>query len=114
MKWAGDDILERALDLAAYRQKLISGNMANVDTPGYRTRDIDFRQELARQLQSGEMLTPEAQEVPNLLERPDGNNVSIERESLAMAETQLQFREASQLLRREFRLIRLAIGQGQP
>ena len=114
MNWASNDILERALDLVAYRQKLIAGNMANIDTPGYRTRDIDFRQELARQLQSGEAITPNVQEVRNLMERPDGNNVSIERESMAMAETQLQFREASQLLRREFRLIRLAIGQGQP
>ena len=36
------------LDLASIRHKLISGNVANVSTPGYRSRDIDFQQEFAR------------------------------------------------------------------
>ena len=36
------------LDLAAFRQTLIASNLANVDTPGYRTRDIDFESEMRR------------------------------------------------------------------
>ena len=36
------------LDLTAFRHKLISGNVANAATPGYRARDIDFKQEFAR------------------------------------------------------------------
>jgi flagellar basal-body rod protein FlgB len=40
--------------------------------------------------------------VDGLLERPDGNNVSIDRESMALGELQLQFRTGSALLKREF------------
>jgi len=42
----GTNLLARYLDLAAMRQSLITSNIANVDTPGYRTRDIDFHGEL--------------------------------------------------------------------
>ena len=41
-------LLTRALDLTAQRQTLVSQNIANIDTPGYHTDDIDFRQELQR------------------------------------------------------------------
>jgi flagellar basal-body rod protein FlgB len=106
------------LDLAAQRMQLISSNMANVDTPGYRTQDIDFQAEFARAasevmaegLDSDEALRPpRVRQVGGLLERPDGNNVSLERESLALGELQLQFRTATALLKREFTRVSDAI-----
>jgi len=101
------------LDLTAYRASLIAGNMANVDTPGYRTRDIDFRAELQRASADPEVIpmAPVMREVRGLNERPDGNNVSLERESLLLAETQLKFRTAVQLLRAEFRRLSTAINE---
>ena len=45
---------------------------------------------------------PRVGEVDGLLERPDGNNVSIDREGLNMAEAQLQFRDGVELLKQEF------------
>lgn len=107
-------MLERYLDLTTYRQKLIASNMANVDTPRYRTRDIDFRSELHRATQLNQTkLTPLARQVSGLLERPDGNNVSLEREGLAMAETQLKYRLGVDLMRAQFRHIRSAIRGGR-
>ena len=38
--------LQKYLDLSSQRQQTAVANMANVDTPGYRTRDFDFRSEL--------------------------------------------------------------------
>jgi flagellar basal-body rod protein FlgB len=104
--------LSRYLDLVAFRQGLISQNVANVDTPGYRTKDVNFRRELRRAM-GDETESPAVQEVPGLLQRPDGNNVSLDREGLLMAETQLQFRTAVQLLRTEFRRIQSAIQEGR-
>lgn len=79
--------LSHALDLTSLRQRLVTENLANVDTPGYRTRDIDFRLELQRALRGDEggRLSPVVRSVANLEERPDGNNVSIDRESLSSA-----------------------------
>ncbi|HME33130.1 MAG TPA: flagellar basal body rod protein FlgB [Terriglobales bacterium] len=106
--------LSRALDLTSQRQSLVSQNVANIDTPGYKARDIDFRQELQRAL--GEDEGPQAatlvREVPGLIERPDGNNVSLDRESLLMAQNQLAFQVDVQLLRAEFNRLQLAINGG--
>lgn len=108
--------LSRALDLTVQRQNLVSQNIANIDTPGYRTRDIDFRQELQRSLvapQSDAMpAAPFVREVPGLIERPDGNNVSLDRESLLMAQNQLQFQAEVALLRSEFGRLQSAINGG--
>jgi flagellar basal-body rod protein FlgB len=112
------DEAARYLDLSTQRMQLISSNMANVDTPGYRTQDIDFEGEFARaanQVIAERMGSTEApqpaqvRQVDGMLERPDGNNVSLDRESLALGELQLQFRAVTTLLKREFTRISDAI-----
>jgi flagellar basal-body rod protein FlgB len=102
------------LDLAVFRQTLIASNLANVDTPGYRTRDVDFEGEMQRAegQASSDPLKPRAIEVAGLMERPDGNNVSLDRESMLLARTQLQFRLGVELLRQEFQTISTAIKEG--
>ena len=107
--------LSRFLDVAVQRQNLVSMNLANIDTPNYRTKDVDFRTVLNKA--KGGMIEagarPAVREVEGLIERPDGNNVSLERESLLLAQTQLQFRTGVQLLRSEFRRLQMAINEGK-
>ena len=117
MSWmdsAQMDLLGRYLDLAAKRQALISSNIANVDTPGYHAKDIDFQGELQRALQgSSEPETePFVKEVSGLVARPDGNNVSVDRESLLLSEVQMEFGIAEQLMKSQFKNLRLAINEG--
>lgn len=107
-------VLERFLDLTAHRQGLIASNISNIDTPGFRTRDLDFRQEILKVLQSpGEKSNPLPQEVKGLMERPDGNNVNLDREGLLLAQTQLQFRMGISLIKDEFHRIQMAIEEGK-
>ena len=121
------EALGRFLDVDVARYKLIASNLANLDTPGFRTRDLDFRAELARarsqaQTEAGEggnfayaaytPYAPVVRRVRGLLERPDGNNVSVERESLLLAETQMKFNLGVQLLKDEFHTISQAINSG--
>jgi flagellar basal-body rod protein FlgB len=105
------NVAERALDIAAARQRAIAQNMANVDTPGYRARDVDFGAELQKMLNSGGSWSgePVSRVVPGLLERPDGNTVNIDRESLLLAQTQLKFATSIQVARAEFKRIQMAI-----
>jgi flagellar basal-body rod protein FlgB len=108
-------LLQRYLDLTSMRQTLVSTNLANVDTPGYHTRDIDFKGELARAA-NGEpegVTSPFVVSVPGLMERPDGNNVSPDREALLLAEVQLQYKAATAVLRAEFAQLSTAIREGQ-
>lgn len=116
------EALGRFLDVDVARYKLIAGNLANIDTPGYRTRDLDFRAELQRasaQEDASEVsglhpaaYAPVARQVHGLMERPDGNNVSVERESLLLAEAQMKFNLGVQLLKDQFHTISLAIHSG--
>jgi len=47
-------LLEHVLDVTSQRHKLVVSNMANVDTPGYHTKDLNFRSELRRATGAGE------------------------------------------------------------
>ena len=108
------DFLERYLSLTSQRHTTVVTNMANIDTPGYRTRDIDFRSELQRVANGTQStLQSTAREVRGLIERPDGNNVNLDREGMALAETQMQYRTAVQLIRSEFHRLLTAINEGK-
>lgn len=98
--------LQKYMDLVSMRQKLVAANIANADTPGYRTRDIDFQFEFET-LNQGE--TPNVIEVPDLKVKNDGNDVSLDRESRMLAENDLRFRMASSLLKDKFSMIKLAL-----
>ena len=50
----------QALDVRAYRQELLSSNIANADTPGYKARDVDFASSLAGALKKSGGATPGA------------------------------------------------------
>ena len=103
------NFLERALDVTSQRHQLVVTNMANVDTPGYHTRDIDFQFEL----QNAVAGAPQTSEVAGLQMKNDGNNVSLDRESRLLAENALRFNVASNLLRVQIQSIRSAIKEGQ-
>ena len=106
--------LERFLQLTGDREQTIAGNMANVDTPGYQTRDINFRQTMMNASYGGEeaQLTPVVSRVQGLLERPDGNNVDLDRESLLLAQAQLQYQMGTQLVKSNFHQLLSAISGG--
>jgi flagellar basal-body rod protein FlgB len=114
-------LLAKYLDLNVYRQGLLSSNIANIDTPGYHTKDIDFKGELQRSMNgfsdgadgAASPFGPTVKEVPDLDERPDGNNVSIDRESMMLSATQLQFKLGVELLRDQFKGISMAINDGK-
>jgi flagellar basal-body rod protein FlgB len=97
------DRLAQYLDLSAAQLKATATNMANIDTPGFRTVGFDFEAEMAKALGTprGATVTPGLREVDGLLARPDGNNVSMDREGLVLAEAQLKFRTGEELARRE-------------
>ncbi len=103
------EMLGQYLDLANAQLKLTVSNMANVDTPGYKTQGFDFEQELRRQQAGFDLAGPQASAIDGLVARPDGNNVSMDREGVQLAETQLKFKMAAQLLKHEYAGILSAI-----
>ena len=132
---AGMVRMERFMDLAVRRQKLISSNLSNVDTPGYKTVDIDFEQELQAQMagsagqgismavtdtrhlatSSGAQggLPAQAQEVEGLTLRNDLNNVNIDREMSELSTNAMKFSAVSQMIAGKFRTLKAAITEGR-
>ena len=109
--------LGRYLDLASDQLKLTASNMANIDTPGYKTQGFDFEQEFRRQ-QAGLTgsatdadggVSPQVTAVDGLIARPDGNNVSMDREGMQLAQAQLKFKMGIELLKHEFTGVMAAI-----
>jgi flagellar basal-body rod protein FlgB len=102
--------LEHYLDLLSVRQKLVASNVANADTPGYKTRDIDFQFEFMGQVDG---LQPQVTEAEGLMTRNDGNNVNLDREARLLAENAIRFNAASSLLKSQVRILRTAIQEGR-
>src|SRR5262245_23896824 len=115
--------LRRQMTVAVARQVASAGNLANVDTPGYQTKEVSFDETLAKQVASG-VTNPKhiplnggdgmrVSETPNLEERRDGNNVQIDRELLAMGKAAGDFSAAQTALAAKFRLVRYAINESR-
>lgn len=98
------------MDLLSARQKLVASNIANVDTPGYKTRDVDFQFEFISLAEGGQ---PNVIDVPGLTTKNDGNNVSMDRETRLLAENALRFNVAATLLRSQIQQVRSAIQDGK-
>ncbi len=107
------DQIARYLDLTTNEAKLTAANMANIDTPGYRTLGIHFEDEMRGALTAVDRgsgpTTLRVLQVEGLIARPDGNNVSMDRESLNLAEEQLKFKTGVALLREEYQRVMSAI-----
>lgn len=107
------DQIARYLDLASDEARLTAANMANIDTPGYRTVGMDFAAEMSEAMQEvdqGQPVRPvRVRAVDGLIARPDGNNVSMDRESLDLAEAQMRFKTGVALLHIEYQKVMDAI-----
>lgn len=107
------DQIARYLDLATSEAKLTAANMANIDTPGYKAVGMDFAAEMRDAMTGvgqGQTARPvRVTAVDGLVARPDGNNVSLDREGLNLAEAQLKFKTGVALLRQEYQRVLDAI-----
>jgi flagellar basal-body rod protein FlgB len=90
------------------RQEVVASNIANADTPGYKTQDVAAPGDFSSTLQAATLTA--ASDLPS---RNDGNNVSIDREAKLLAENSLRFNLATQMLRGEFKDVRSAIEEGR-
>jgi len=98
------------MDLLAARQKVVASNIANADTPGYRTKDLNFQAELQA---ADSSLPPNVTEIGGLPVKNDGNDVSLDREARLLAENAMRFNLASSLIRSQLATVKEAIQEGK-
>ncbi|MCS7471343.1 MULTISPECIES: flagellar basal body rod protein FlgB [Pirellulaceae] len=107
------DLLGSAVNASEKSHRVVSQNIANVNTPGYKTKRLEFERLLA-QLQSSEAKDGAGTELPvkdleGLEERVDGNNVNLEKEVAELKENALAFQAFSHLLASRVSTMRRAI-----
>ncbi len=118
------NMLSKELDHKTLRNELIASNIANVDTPGFKSKDLDFSQVLKESFSGIEMrrtdprhiaphesfnrdkLTIREDQNPG---RADGNNVNIESEMLKLTENNIQYNIAVHLAAKRLSGIKDAI-----
>ena len=112
-----NDLIVRLLRNADLRAKVIAGNLANQNTPGYVRRDVRFESLLRDAMDSDEVSTGDIR--PEIFEdldspfRPDGNNVSLETEMNAMRENRLMYETYAAILASRFEVLRASIENGR-
>lgn len=129
-------LLELSLRTRAARHEVLSANIANADTPGYRPRDLDFALVMRTAAESGAMASRETNASGDLLaasgldlqsaiyesdnsdsrhgeDRLDGNAVSLDRQMALMTENSLAYETSLTLLSRALAGLRYAIGEGR-
>lgn len=123
-------VLARHLTQSVQRQAVAVGNIANLDTPGYRAREVRFSEALDEQLAALKTSHPdhfgpqnppappsgadaEVVETPGLSACCDGNTVQLDRELLNLTRATGDFAKAQTVLAAKFRLVRYAINEGR-
>ena len=104
-------VLPQLLDAAALRHRVIAQNVANVNTPGYRRREVAFEADLAKALASP---AAAAQVKPHVViadgpERVDGNTVDIDQEMNALTKNALLYQAAAQIMTSRVASLRAAV-----
>jgi flagellar basal-body rod protein FlgB len=123
--------LGRQMTRAVQRQAVAAGNLANLDTPGFKTKEVEFSDLLNGELSAGALTATDPKHfgtqaagaagsgaatptnAEGLASRRDGNNVQLDRELLGMTRAAGDFSAAQTVLAAKFRLVRYAINEGR-
>jgi flagellar basal-body rod protein FlgB len=109
-----------ALGAAGLREQLLSNNIANVNTPGYKRQDVSFDGVLQQALQSADdgndsaldNATPQAYTDTTSTMRADGNNVDIDNEMSQLAQNNVRYNALVQLAGKQMSMLSYAISGG--
>jgi flagellar basal-body rod protein FlgB len=104
--------LEAAMRGSSLRQTLLTSNLANVNTPGYQRRDVDFHAALRAAEASGSVADVGFQptvETGHVM-RPDGSGVDPDQESAALAENALDYQALVQVAEARNAILQTAMG----
>lgn len=123
--------LNTSANLRLMNQNVISSNIANAETPGYKAKRLDFEQALrsALQAQGGELnlnatddqhqgpdptaaIHPEIYDDPNGVESLDGNTVERDQEMAEMVQNQILYNASVELLNKKLGMLKYAINEG--
>ena len=111
-----DLVLQRGLEGAGLRQQILSNNLANANTAGFKRSDVDFESSLSAALSSGDpsQAAEEAAFQPQTdttsAMTPDGNNVDVDQELSSLTENSVQYQALAAVERSRLQMLQTAMG----
>ncbi len=118
------NVLQQATNASWLRNTILSNNIANVDTPHYKRKDVQFETYLIEQMAGGDSLDENVDTVDlstlngtiytdnsTLSYRMDGNNVDIDTENVELAKNQIKYNVMTDSISQEFSRLRTAMGK---
>lgn len=123
-------MISKSLDISAKRNNLIAGNIANMDTIGYRPRDLDFQTALTRAMAGPEPdymdkthethLSSNYSRAPYEVRGEDSedvdiyhlDSVNIDREMMSLMENNIKYKSTTEMLLRKMTILNYAIDEG--
>ena len=123
------NVLDKALDASDLRKTVITNNLANINTPGYKRREVDFESLLKQELEQTKWISLD-EKVSNVhLDhlnagvhydmaafsynyRLDGNNVDVDTDNVELASEQLRYQLLAARVTQEFSRVKTAVGAG--
>jgi flagellar basal-body rod protein FlgB len=106
------DQLEAAMTFHRERHTVLAGNVANVDTPGYRPLDLERESPIDPANPGDQAPYHTTFDDGGGLQGPDGNAVSVERELSKIDANRTRYETAGELVSRRLALLRYAAGDG--
>ena len=114
------DALSQSLDLQLMRHSVITDNIANAETPGFKARRVEFENELQAAVDESDenggdvpQVTPEIFQDPDSGIGQDLNTVDMDREMAKLTKTEVLYSAETQAVSQKFALLKYAIGEGE-
>jgi len=106
-------LLEKALNVRAYYHKVLASNIANVETPGYAEKTIDYNAEIERPGNDVRNIEVKEKEEPDGSNALDHNTVSMEEQMVKLTENNMMFDAFVQLIGKKFSMLKYVINEGR-
>jgi flagellar basal-body rod protein FlgB len=106
-------LIEKALNIRAHYHKVLAGNIANVDTPNYKEKDIDFRKELDSRVHGTQDIKIMEKAEQDGFAGADGNTVNMENQIVKVTENSLFFNSLVHVVSKKMSTMRYVINEGR-
>ena len=104
------NVLDKAADASWLREATITNNLANVDTPGFKRKDVDFEGVLKKDLHMNHLNATAYTDSSNFSYRLDGNNVDVDTEQVELASEQLRYTALTDSITHEISRFKSVLG----
>ena len=107
------NLVEKALNVRSFYHKILSGNIANVETPNYKEKDIDFLTEIQKQMAGSSNIEVKEKTEDDGMNSIDGNTVNMEKQMVKMTENSMVYNSLIQVITKKFSMMRYMINEGK-